>query len=134
MPPASPPPPRYCATTLPLDPSGRLLPVRRRASPGLVALAPGALLDVQLDTRLATGRTNPSAAVRLSVECLTSYVGHGVVAARCARGCRCDERIVDANVPEPSGAATPNASMHYQKACHDSWHESIDMHDSQIMA
>jgi hypothetical protein len=99
----------HCATTLPLDASGRLLPARRRVSPGLVALAPGALLDVQLDTRLASGHSD-STAVVLSIEYLTSYLGHGVVAARCARGCRCDERLIDAHVPS-SDRTAPNASM-----------------------
>jgi hypothetical protein len=110
----------YCYNALPLDEHGRLRTkggesVRRKVSPGLVALAPGALLDVPLDTRLSAEASNASAAVRVAVEYLTSYEGHGVVRARCARGCRCDEATVDAHVPraEPadgSAAAASNAS------------------------
>ena len=72
----------------------------------------GALLDVPLDTRLAAGHADRSAAVRVAVDYLTSYEGHGIVSVRCARGCTCPERTVDGHVPaEPlSGRIAANAS------------------------
>ena len=71
----------------------------------------GALLDVSLDTRLATGHADRSSAVRVAVDYLTSYEGHGVVSVRCARGCSCRQRSVDAHRGREPGGAAPNASM-----------------------
>ncbi|KAG2484551.1 hypothetical protein HYH03_016686 [Edaphochlamys debaryana] len=59
---------------------------RSRLRPGLVAAAPGSLLQLQVDTRLP-GATGPTA---LELSYLASYEGWGEAEISCLAGCECE--------------------------------------------
>jgi len=92
-----------------------------KVSPHVMAFAPGATLLASLDTRMdgaagaagaadaagaaatlgaaaATGReATAGAAVLASLSYVSSYENQGRLAVRCARGCRCEEQLLDAH-------------------------------------
>ena len=70
----------------------------RKVSPGVMALVPGAILEAEIDTRLAgMGRRNPNARLKVVLEYLTSYEGMGVASVSCTASCRCSVQTIDAH-------------------------------------
>ena len=93
----------YCYTSLPLTEDLLLQPgVTRKVSPGLVAVAPGALLHLTIDTRLASNmdyadKDYARSKLLVSIDYLTSFERAGVVRVSCTHGCTCAETRVDAH-------------------------------------
>ena len=80
----------YCYSSL--RPDG--MPGKK--SPGLLALRPGARLDVTVDSRLGSdGATNASARVHVKLQHLVSHVGMGRASLRCHGGCRCRPQRIE---------------------------------------
>jgi len=75
-----------------------------KKSPGLVALLPGATLDVDLDTRLGEGGTSrPDLRLLAKLQYLTSYENMGIVALRCISRCRCRPQRINGHQLAPNG-------------------------------
>ena len=87
---------------------GFALSPSQKASPGVVALVPGAQLYLPLDVSLAgasTGRTLVIALLHLR-----SYEGMGIAILRCVAGCSCPSHRIDAH--EPPEPAKRNESVY----------------------
>ena len=84
----------YCSSTLGANP---------KRDPGVVALAPGATLDLPIDTRLVrgggggSGGEDESARMRVGLKYLASYEHMGTARVECARGCTCEPTTIDAH-------------------------------------
>ena len=69
-----------------------------KKSPGLIALVPGATLDIELDTRLGEGGgAQASLRVLAKLQYLTSYEHMGRAVLRCVHRCRCRPQRIDAH-------------------------------------
>ena len=75
-----------------------------KKSPGLIALQPGATLEVELDTRLGDGGgASPTLRVHAKLQYLTSYEHMGRATLRCVHRCRCRSQRIDAHQVSSGG-------------------------------
>ena len=83
--------------------------MRRKPSRGLVALVPGATLDVDVPgLGLHVGQdASVGSGWRMQLQYLVSYEGMGRVALQCLRGCACEPQQLDAH-PNPNPSPNPN--------------------------
>lgn len=73
-----------------------------KISPGVMALAPGALIEVVVDSRITgSGGSDPAASLTITLEHLTSYEGMGVAMVRCVDNCLCQPQWIDAHRTSP---------------------------------
>ena len=89
-----------------------MAPGNRKRSPGVVAMLPAATLFVPLRPHEAVGASDGDGFC-ISVWHLTSYEQMGVAMLRCAGGCRCEPRTIDAHRP-PAKTYGRNVSVYWE--------------------
>lgn len=68
-----------------------------KKSPGVLAVAPGATIDLPVNTILGQGKEEEDESVRVRVKLtfLTSYESMGRLSLTCVGGCKCERQILD---------------------------------------
>ena len=120
----------FCGLSLPtgtrlegLDASAVL---RRKISPGVLALVPGATLRAEVDPDVGQPKGRAGGLVRMAISYLTSYEGMGKAAVSCRAACSCDQTVIDAHRDTKAGArkesvfetASLEVASHAHGACH----------------